>query len=112
MGVLLAAVTHGLSLPDFPSMTCLHEGWMDGRIGCKVFQILAQKRVYFIFIKNAPEDGIVFKTKYFDNFLRNGLKNRLKVSKQWHKGCFLEFKNYHILRYDIYEFLKKVWGGP
>ena len=47
----------------------------------------------------------------FDHFLRNGPKNGLKVSKNWHKGCFLEFKNYHILRYDIYEFLKKVWVG-
>jgi len=25
---------------------------------------------------------------------------------------FGNFKNYHILRYDIYEFLKRVWGGP
>ena len=40
-------------------------------------------------------------------------KNGPKIFKKVVLGKFFDhFNNYHTLRYDIYDFLKKVSGGP
>ena len=56
--------------------------------------------------------------KFFENhfflvrFLALGRsKTTLRSKKRTKKMVFEKFKNYHILRYIIYEFLKKVSGG-
>ena len=49
-----------ISTSDCQSLMCLHKGWMDGRIGCRVLHILALERVKLLEKKqkNASGEGL------------------------------------------------------